>query len=99
MGKRGPGRGSRSYWHRGRAKRITPRIRSWPLALSGALGFPAFKAGMTQALVVDDTPSPYKGQEVVWPVTILEVPPIFVYAVTMWEKTPYGLKALAQVNS
>ncbi|HIH19718.1 TPA: 50S ribosomal protein L3 [Candidatus Micrarchaeota archaeon] len=99
MGKRGPRRGSRSFWHRARASRITPRVRSWPLALSGALGFPAFKAGMTQALVVDDTPSPYKGQEVLWPVTILEVPPIFVYAVTLWEKTPYGLKALAQVNS
>lgn len=98
MGKRGPRRGSRSFWHRARANRITPRVRSWGKQ-GGMQGFPAFKAGMAQALVVEDDASPFKGQEVVWPVTILEVPPVFVYAVELWEKTPYGLKALSQIDS
>ncbi|MFH1056214.1 MAG: 50S ribosomal protein L3 [Candidatus Micrarchaeota archaeon] len=98
MGKRGPARGSRSYWHRGRASRITPRIRSWGSS-GGVQGFPAFKAGMTHALVVEDAESPFKGQEVVWPITILEVPSIFVYAISLWEKTPYGLKTLAEIDS
>src|SRR3989338_208345 len=98
MGKRGPRAGSRSFWHRGRAKRITPRVRSW--GSNGAVqGFPAFKAGMAQALVVEDNASPYKGQEVVWPVTVLEVPPVFVYAISLWEKTPYGLKTVSQIDS
>ncbi len=54
---------------------------------------------MAQALVVEDDASPFKGQEVVWPITILEVPPVFVYAITLWEKTLYGLKALSQIDS
>lgn len=98
MGKRGPRAGSRSFWHRGRASRITPRVRSWG-SQGGVQGFPAFKAGMAHALVVDDSASPFKGQEVVWPITVLEVPPVFVYAVTLWEKTPYGLKAITQIDS
>lgn len=101
MGKHSPARGSRSYWHRGRAKRITPRVRSWsPYASPGAVqGFPVFKAGMAHALVVEDRVSPLKGQEVVWPITVLEAPAAFVYAITLWEKTPYGLKALGQIDS
>lgn len=98
MGKRGPKRGSRSFWHRARAKSIIPRIRSWG-SQGGVQGFPAYKAGMTHALVVEDNASPFKGQEVFWPVTILEVPAVFVYAITLWEKTPYGLKALSQIDS
>lgn len=98
MGKSGPRAGSMAYWHRARANRVVPRIKSWGTN-GGIQGFPAYKAGMTHAVVVEDDTSPFKGQEVVWPVTILEVPPVFVYAVTVWEKTPYGIKALGQVDS
>jgi large subunit ribosomal protein L3 len=87
-----------AFWHRGRAKRLTPRVRAWGKGV-GAQGFPAFKAGMTHALVVQDDASPFKGQEVVWPITVLEAPAAFVYGVTAWEKTPYGLKALAEVDA
>ncbi len=54
---------------------------------------------MAHALVVEDDASPFKGQEVVWPITVLEVPPVFVYAITLWEKTPYGLKTISQIDS
>nr|AJS11719.1 50S ribosomal protein L3P [uncultured archaeon] len=87
-----------AFWHRGRAKRLTPRVKSWGKG-AGVQGFPAYKAGMTHALVVQDDASPFKGQEVIWPVTILETPNAFVYGVTAWEKTPYGLKAIAEVDA
>ncbi|HLD76328.1 MAG TPA: 50S ribosomal protein L3, partial [Candidatus Norongarragalinales archaeon] len=41
--------------------------------------------------------NPLKGQQVTRPVTILETPPLFVYAAVGYENTPYGLKAFAQV--
>src|SRR3989344_8853111 len=99
MGKRTSRKGSLAFWHRARANRIIPRVRSWPLEQAGPLGFPAFKAGIAHGVVVEDSASPLKGQEVVWPLTVLAAPPIFVYAITLWEKTPLGLKALAQISS
>jgi len=102
LGEKAPKRGSRAFWHRKRAPRLVPRIRSWPSGASvgkGLLGFAGFKAGMTHVLMVDDSESPTKGQEVTRAATILEVPPLFVYAVVAYENTPYGLKAFAQVSA
>jgi large subunit ribosomal protein L3 len=45
------------------------------------LGFAGYKVGMTHVAYVDDTESPTKGQEIVSPATIIEVPPIMVYGV------------------
>ncbi len=100
MGKKAPKHGSRAFWRRKRAPKLVPRIRSWPSggnAGKGLLGFAGFKAGMTHVLMIDDSESPTKGQEVTRAATILEVPPLFVYAVVAYENTPYGLKAFTQV--
>ncbi len=52
-----PRRGSLAYRPRGRAKTLVPRIRTWPKLRSEKptlLGFPAFKAGTTHVITVDD---------------------------------------------
>ncbi|MEL9908814.1 MAG: 50S ribosomal protein L3 [Desulfurococcus sp.] len=46
------------------------------------LGFPAYKAGMTHAIIVEDRPNtPVTGKEVFTPVTVLDAPPIVVLGV------------------
>jgi large subunit ribosomal protein L3 len=97
MGVRGPRRGSKAYWHRKRADRLVPRMRSWSFTGKGLQGFPAYKAGMGQVLMIEDSDSPLKNQEVTKAVTVLEVPPIYVYAITAYENTEYGLKKIAEI--
>ncbi len=100
MGKKSPRRGSLAYWHRARAKRLVPRIRSWnALAESGVAGFAGYKAGMQSLLMVDDSTAPTQGQQVVVPATVIEAPPLFVYAIVAYKQTPVGLKASAQINA
>ncbi len=98
MGKKSTRRGSLSVWHRSRAARLVPRLRNWsgPKGLSGIVGY---KVGMTDVLMVDDSDSPTKGQEVVRPVTIVEVPPLFIYAVNALRPTLDGLKQFTQVTA
>lgn len=88
-----------AFWHRARASRIVPRVRSWPNNGAGLQGFGGYKAGMAHVVLVDDSESPFKGQEVTRPVTFIEVPPAFGYAVVLYEKTVHGLKAMAQACS
>jgi len=75
-----PKRGAKQVWPRKRAKRETPRIKNWaahseikPLAFAG------YKAGMTHVHLVDNRPkSPTKGEEIRFPVTIIECPELLV---------------------
>ncbi|NYZ74792.1 50S ribosomal protein L3 [Candidatus Micrarchaeota archaeon] len=99
MGKKGPRRGSMAFWHRCRAPGLVPRIRCWPNTGTGLQGFAGYKAGMAHVVMVDDTESPFKGQEVTRAVTFIEVPPAFGYAVVLYENTVHGLKAMAQACS
>lgn len=98
--KRRPKRGSRAYGPRKRAVRETPRLDSWP-SINGApkiQGFAGYKAGMTHAFIVDKrAKSTTSGQEVQVPVTVLEVPPMKVAAVRLYESTAYGLKTVGEV--
>jgi len=92
--------GSRAFWHRVRAKKETPRITAW--ASDGKepkiQGFAGYKAGMTHAHIVDYRPtSTTAGQEILMPVTVLEVPPMRVAAVRGYQQTPYGLKTKTEV--
>src|SRR3989344_2991276 len=99
MGDRSPRRGSLAYWHRSRAKRLVPRVRSWPVEGAGLGAFAGYKAGMTSVMMVDDTDAATKGQEIIVPVTVLEVPPIFIYSIVAYKRTTFGIKAAAQVNA
>jgi large subunit ribosomal protein L3 len=75
-----PTRGSKAFYHKGRARRIYPRIKSWPASKDvKLLGFAGYKAGMTHIMIADTNPnSRTKGQQISRPVTILECPPISV---------------------
>jgi large subunit ribosomal protein L3 len=75
-----PGRGSKAYFPKKRAKRIYPRIKTWTQSKeSKPLGFAGYKAGMTHVIMADNNPnSRTKGQQISKPVTILECPPISV---------------------
>lgn len=99
MGKKGPRRGSMAYWPRVRAANMSPRVRAWNLDVQGLAGFAGYKAGMTSILVVDDSNSPTKGQEIVKPVTIVEVPPIHIFAIVGYKNEIHGLRAVTQINA
>lgn len=87
-----PRRGSLGYSPRKRARRTFARVRHWPASEKvRVLGFAAYKAGMTHAHLIDDTPhSPTQGQEIPVPVTVLEAPPLKVVGVRLYRPTPYG---------
>jgi large subunit ribosomal protein L3 len=97
---RRPKRGSKGFGPRKRALKQTPRLDSWPEISEGpkVQGFAGYKAGMTHAFIVDHRKSSTTaGQEIRVPVTVLEVPPMKVAAVRVYENTPYGLKTAGEV--
>lgn len=98
--KRRPRKGSKAYSPRKRAVSQTPRLDSWPEISEGPKlqGFAGYKAGMTHAFVVDyRSTSLTAGQEIQIPVTVLEVPPMKVAAVRVYETTRYGLRTAGEV--
>lgn len=95
-----PRRGSLAYLPRARAQRPIGRIRYWPDVREGPvlLGFAGYKAGTTYAIIVDDEPGSINfGKEVVRPVTVIDVPPIYIAAVRAYTRDEYGLKTLTEV--
>ncbi|MFW9943771.1 MAG: 50S ribosomal protein L3 [Candidatus Sifarchaeia archaeon] len=86
---------------RGRASKFLPRIKNWP-SWEGEeprlLGFVGYKAGMTHAVMAVQNPnSPFKGQERVIPVTIIDTPPIRPFSIRGYKTTPYGTKLVTEV--
>ncbi len=80
------------YWPRKRAKRETPRVRARVTPTAGVHEFAGYKAGMTHAIILDNRKhSLTKGEEISIPVTILEVPPLFVYGVRAYKRTESGM--------
>ena len=83
--KHAPKRGSLAYTPRKRAKSLVPDIKTWPDIDANEpkiLGFAGYKAGMTHVYYLDEYKfSPYRGQEIFSPVTIVETPPIFVLGI------------------
>ncbi|MEM0372667.1 MAG: 50S ribosomal protein L3 [archaeon] len=100
MGKRsGPHRGSLQFYPRKKTKRIYPSVSTFPKTETPKLlGFPAYKAGMTH-VIANEThdKSPAFGQQIAMPVTILETPDVFIYAIRLYERSPFGLKITAEV--
>jgi large subunit ribosomal protein L3 len=98
--KSAPRHGSLAYLPRGRAKRQTGRIRYWPTVEESEprmLGFMGYKAGMTHIMMVEDKPgSLHLGKETSHPATILDVPPIVVFAVRAYKKDQYGLHTFTE---
>lgn len=83
-------KGSLEFWPHRRAKKQMPRVRTWRNASEPSFsGFVAFKAGMTHVKMIDDSEAPSKGSEVSKPVTILEVPKVYVYGIRLYKKDVY----------
>ena len=85
-----PRHGSLQYWPRKRAKRIVTRTRHWaPSKETKPLGFAGWKAGMTHVQLVDqNSKSPTFGKTVVKPVTVIDVPSLFVAAIRFYKTSP-----------
>jgi large subunit ribosomal protein L3 len=97
--KSAPRHGSLAYLPRGRAKRTFGRIRYWPKVEEGPtlLGFMGYKAGMTHIMMVEDKPGALNlGKEASHPATILDVPPIIVFAIRAYTRDQYGLHTFTE---
>ncbi len=99
--KNAPRRGSLAFLPRGKASKFVPRIKNWGEFKGDSpklLGFVGYKAGMTHAVVTVNNPdSPFKGQETVIPVTVIDTPPIRPFSVRGFKATPYGVKLVVEV--
>ena len=88
--KRRPRFGSLQFWPRKRAKRFLPSA-NWKPVLEnskkeGILGFIGYKAGMSTAIVKDNTDkSMTKGKKKAVPVTVLEVPNMKIFSVRFYK--------------
>ena len=94
-----PRYGSMQYWPRKRAKRIYPKIRSWPLSQeTKLLGFAGYKAGNTHLIIKDNRKTSItKNEDIVCPVTIIECPPIKPFSIRFFKNTPYGIKVITEI--
>ncbi len=80
-------KGSLEFWPHRRAKRQMPRVRSAAKVDTPMfLGYAGFKAGMTHVLRMEENEGPAKGSEIYRPVTILELPRVFVYGLRFYKK-------------
>lgn len=80
--------GSLQFWPRKRAEKFLPSVnwKSVRAESDGILGFISYKAGMSTAIVKDDTPdSLTKGKKIAIPVTILEVPNFKIYSIRFYK--------------
>jgi len=95
---RSPRHGSMQFWPRKRAKRAYARVRSWPQGKKGPLGFAGYKAGMTTVIIADNRKHKrIKGEEVAFPATIVECPPLKVVSIRLYKKDTYGVKIAKEI--
>ncbi len=94
-----PRAGSMQYWPRKRAKRIYPKIRSWLKSeVARPLGFAGYKVAMTHLIFKDNRQnSRTRGENVFFPITILECPPLKILALKLYKNTTYGLVPSKQI--
>lgn len=83
-----PRKGSMQFWPRKRAKRAYARVRTYQnIEDAVPLGFAGYKVGMTHIAIIDNRPaSMSKGQEIIFPATIIECPPLKVMGVRFYNK-------------
>lgn len=88
-------------WPRKRARRMYARISSWERgATNKLLSFPGYKAGMTHVMMKESNPNAtFKGMAIACPVTVIECPPVKVFALRFYQSTPDGTKLISQIFS
>ncbi|MFX0142697.1 MAG: 50S ribosomal protein L3 [Candidatus Hodarchaeota archaeon] len=98
--KHAPRHGSLAFLPRKRAIQIKGRVRHWIDSLDeiNFLGFAGFKAGMTHITYIEDQKnSPYYGKELMKPVTIVEVPPLILIGIRVYNKDEYGTYIIGEI--
>jgi large subunit ribosomal protein L3 len=56
-----------------------------------------YKAGMTHVFMVEDKPgSPNLGKEIIYPATVVDIPPIMICAIRAYVKNQYGLQTFTE---
>ena len=97
-----PRRGSIRFMPRKRASLIKGRIRNWPEVYGEPkfIGFAGFKAGMTHIAYMENLKtSPFLGKELLKPVTIIETPPMSLFAIKAYKRNEYGLYCIGEIVS
>jgi len=101
--KRKPRAGSLQFWPRKRAKRIYPRVSSYPSIDTSALekpkilGFATYKAGMLHVIMKDALKgSATFGEDISVPVTVLDCPPMVAVGVRAYKMTPDGMAVITE---
>ena len=94
-----PRHGSLQFWPRKRSKKGYAEIKAWVKSKnSSLLGFAGYKAGMTHVVARDSRPNSLtKGEDIVWPVTVIECPALKIYSIRLYKKTLNGLSVAADV--
>jgi len=98
--KHAPRHGSLAFLPRKRAASIKGHLRHWQDNAEeiNFLGFAGFKAGMTHITYIEDQRnSPYFGRELMKPVTIIEVPPLILIGIRVYNEDDYGKYALGEL--
>jgi len=100
--KHAPRHGSLAFLPRKRAAVTKGRVRHW-LNVSDSvefLGYAGFKAGMTHITYIEDQKnSPYFGKELMKPVTVIEVPPLILIGIRVYNEDEYGKYIVGDIFS
>ncbi|MBI4738236.1 50S ribosomal protein L3 [Candidatus Woesearchaeota archaeon] len=90
---------SMQVWPRVRAARHFARVRAWtPSKDTKPLGFAGYKVGMTHLIITDNRKNAMtKGEEVSWPATIIECPPLKVAGIRFYKKGYYGNQVATEI--
>ncbi|MFH1586910.1 MAG: 50S ribosomal protein L3 [Candidatus Diapherotrites archaeon] len=96
-----PHSGSKAYYPRKRAAKETPSFSTFPNVKdkdARPMNFLGYKAGMVHLLAKDlHEKSTSYNQEIIVPSTAIECPPMKVFGIRAYAKTPYGLKTIGDV--
>ena len=98
--KHAPRHGSLAFLPRKRAAVIKGRVRHWSQkeGQSNFLGFAGFKAGMTHITYIEDQKnSAYYGKELMKPVSIIEVPPLILIGIRVYNEDQYGKYIIGEI--
>ncbi len=100
--KHAPRHGSLAFLPRKRAAQTKGRVRHWLDASDNItfLGYAGFKAGMTHITYIEDQKnSPYFGKELMKPVTVVEVPPLILIGIRVYNEDEYGKYIVGDIIS
>lgn len=97
-----PRAGSLAFWPRKRARRIYPRIKTYPKTdKPQLLAFAGYKAGMIHVIEKQQARIGKKvwEEDTFVPTTVIEVPPLLVIGVRFYKKTANGYKVIDEIVS